>query len=372
MKRKVLAISAILIFCFAFTLTSAAQQYEFSYGEESTPEDKFSEYRENLPEEVKNDLREDVSEYDTAYFTRMLKKSFSDGIKSVLPTSLGLLSVIVATAFLTKVSDTLINSKNQKIFSLCMSLCTALLLWQSFKGVTEVAEMFLKSITNVMMMIVPVMEAVLISTGNTGGAAVTSAGLDLMITVGENLFSKVLFPASVICFFLAVASSVSENGGIAFMSKALRGLVTGGLILIMALMSFVLMLQSGVSSAADNFTVRTVKFAISSYLPIVGGTVSESFSCLAAGMAVLKATCGVTGVVVILLVTIPPFVILAAQRLSLFLCEALAGSLNCEKVKNLIGEAGGVCNLLIAVCAGGAVMFIIAVGIFLRTVPAMN
>lgn len=156
------------------------------------------------------------------------------------------------------------------------------------------------------------------------------------------------------------------------MSKALRGLLTGILIAVMALMSFVLILRSGAANAADTLAARTLKFAISSYIPIVGGTVSDSFSCLAGSLAVIKETCGITGIAAIFICTVPSLFILTVNRLAMGLCRALSGALGCKKLENILGEAGGVCTLMIAVCAGASVMFMIAVGIFCRTVPALS
>lgn len=371
MKKAVFAVLILIIPLF-LCINTSAQTYEFSFDEDESADGVYEEYLDKLPEDIKDKLCEDTKDYGFEYFANAVLSALKDSAGKALGILTKLVGAVILSATAGILSHNLCPGADTKAFSLCSSLCIAILMWDIFTGVADTAQVLLQTLSNVMMMLVPAMEGILIYSGNLGAAAVSGTGINLMIAFGETVFSKVLFPGAVICFFLAVSFAVSKNYGISFMSKTLRGLVTGTLIAVMALMSFVLALQNMTAGAADTFAVRTVKFAISSYLPIVGGTVSESFSCLAGSMNVLKQTCGVTGIVVLLTVLVPPFILLIADRLSIAAAEALAGMLGCEREKTILSEAGGICTLLIAICAGAAVMFIIAIGMFCRTVPALS
>ena len=150
------------------------------------------------------------------------------------------------------------------------------------------------------------------------------------------------------------------------MAGALRGIVTGALVLIMTLMSFVLSMQSGIASAADTFAAKTIKFALGSYLPIVGGTVADSFSMVSGSIGVIKQLSGAAGIVVIIIVLLPPLASLLVNRLALGVSGAMAGVLGCDREQTLLKETGSLCTLLLAITVAAAVMYIFALSLFCK------
>ncbi len=360
-----------MLLLFIFILPVSAETYSFEFDEGSGAESLYDDYVGSLPHDVKEKLHDDTSEYDFGYFADEIVSA----VKESVGKAMGMLSKLAGTVVLASAVNIMskhFEGHRSRAFSFCSSLCVVLLIWDVFVSVSDMAKVLLETLSNAMLMISPVMEGMLIYSGNITAASVSGAGVGVMITLGENLFSKVLFPCAVICFFLSSASAIAENSGISYMSKLLKGLVTGGLIASMALMSFVIAIQNTAATAADSLAAKTLKFAISSYLPIVGGTVADSFSCLAASVQVIKQLCGVTGIVVLVIVLIPPFVMLLADRIAIGVAGALAGMLECEREKTVLDEAGSICTVMIAVCAGASVMYMIALGIFCRTAVAIS
>lgn len=370
-KSAVFAAFSLIFMLFFMSPAASAKTYDFSF-EGDGAESYFQQYKESLPDDVKGVVRENAEDYDYSYFSKIILSALKDSAEGALGTLSHLLGAVILSAAAEIMYTNLCPNAGKKAFSFCSALCMSLVVWEVFSSAAQVAKVLLDSLSNAMLISLPAMEGILISSGNVGTAAVTGTGINLMITFGESVFSKVLYPGALICFFLSVSFAVCENGGIAFMAKTLRGIVTGALIVAMALMSFVLAIQGSAATAADTFAARTVRFAISSYLPIVGGSISESFSCLASSMNLVKQTCGITGIAVLLSVTVPPLVLLLANRLAIGVAKALAGALGCEKSEGILAEAGGVCTLLIAICAGATVMFLIAMGFFCKTVPAIG
>ena len=67
-----------------------------------------------------------------------------------------------------------------------------------------------------------------------------------------------------------------------------------------------------------------------------------------------------------------PFAAAITNRISLSLASAAAGILGSDRERDLLSEAGSVCTLMIGICAAGAAMYIVALGIFCRTPAAMG
>lgn len=378
--KKILTFTGILIFLlFLFNITVSAEEvYEFKLNDaDKTAEGIFEEFLNSIPEDIKKELPESdydtiFEEYDQEYFFEKISDSIQAAVGPTVKTVALLLGIVILSAVFNVFANNISDDKLKGIFSFCSSLCVALSIFSSMKTVFDTVKTLLDSLSKTMLALIPAMEAVYIQGGNLTGAAVTSTGVNIMIGFTESLFSKIIEPCIYVAFILAVVGAVTKNPGIAFMVKSLRGLLTGGIIIIMTVMSFVLALQNSAAGAADTFTVKTLKFAIGNYIPLVGGTVAESFSLLSGSMGVIKQSCGTIGIAVMIVAFLPPFAIILMNRFAIGISGALAEVLGCEREGALIGECKSICTLLVAVSAGAVVMYIIALGIFCKTPLAVS
>ncbi len=380
MKRSLFAVIIILLFAFFLSVgVGAGKVYEYSLneGNESRAKKAVEDFAESLPEEIKKALPEgeeklSFDEYDFDYFARYLinamKEAISPGIKNVSV----LLGLVILSAIFNIFANALTSDKIQGAFSFCSSLCVSLCVFNAMGTVFDVVEAMLSTLSDTMLAMIPAMEAIYIFSGNLTSSTVCSTGVNLMIGFTQTLFSKVIEPWVYTVFILCVVGAVSKNTGITFMVKTVKGFITGALIAVMALMTFVLALQTSGASAVDNLYTKTIKFAIGNYLPIVGGSLAESFSMLSGSLGVIKQGCGILGIAVIIIAFAGPFFILLADRLAVGISSSAAGIFSCEREVLLLEECKGICTMLLAICSSAAVMYIIALGIFCKTPIALS
>ena len=377
MRKSKIALLILLLCLLAVIFCvpcAAGEVYSFDPSElsELPDDDEYERFLEKLPDSARSRLTEkDISGYDAGYFIDLAADAFGEAVLPALKTFSMLMGIVILSGAFNMFSKT-VKTETEPAFSVCGSLCAALAVWEIQKSVFETVRGLLETMSDTMLAVVPAMEAMYIASGNITSAAVSSSGVNMMISFCETLFSKVLYPGAFVCWLLAVCSAVTKNGGISFMSKTLRTVVTGVLLAVMALMSFVLVLQVETAQTADSFAQRTIRYAVGSYVPIVGGSVSESFSVISQSLKVIRQTCGVTGIIVIIIMFIFPFAAAITNRISLSLASAAAGMLGSDRERDLLSEAGSVCTLMIGICAAGAAMYIVALGIFCRTPAAMG
>ncbi len=380
MKKVLFAAIFVIIIVFVLSpCVGAGKVYEYSLSEksDSRARDAVEEFAEGLPDEIKNALPEgedkhSFDEYDFGFFVNLIKKEIKDSIEPCIKSVSVLLGLVIVSAAFNIFATALTSDKIKEAFSFCSSLCIALCIFETMKTVFGVVEAMLETLSDTMLAMIPAMEAIYIFTGNLTSSTVCTTGINLMIGFTQTVFSKILWPWVYTVFILCVAGSVSKNNGIAFMVRMLKGIITGVLIAVMTLMTFVLALQTGGASAVDNLYTKTIKFAIGNYLPIVGGSLAESFSMLSGSLGVIKEGCGLLGIAVIIIAFAGPFFILLANRLAVGISAAAAGILSCERESLLLEECKGICTMLLAVCSSAAVMYIIALGIFARTPMAIS
>ena len=373
MKKTVIFIFLLIVFICVFSIDAGADkvyEYELSDGGVTKAESKLSEFFESLPEDIKKDLpekRDDFTEYDIEYFENKIRNSLKEAVSPAIQTMALLMGSIIVSSVFSMLADTVVGEGLKKTFSFCSCLCISLCVWDAIEKVLNAACALLDTLTQTMLLMIPAMEAVYISSGNLTGAAVSATGINLMISFGEMLFSGILSPCAMAVFIIAIVGALTDDRGVAYMTKTVRGIVTGAVTASMTLMTFVLTLQSTGAAAQDGFICRTVKFAIGNYLPIVGGAVADSFSVLSGSLNIIKNACGLGGIAVIVIAFITPFALIFLIRIAVGFAGAMAAVLGCQREGGLLDECKGICTLMLAVCSGGAVMYIIALGIFCKT-----
>lgn len=370
----VLLLPVLLLFC---TIGGAAEdtpyQFQFDKEPEEAADSAYDSYLQQLPPEIRERVKAAenaqgaIDTYSVSYFLTLIKDAFGSALLPGLKTLSVLMGMVILASVFRMLSKTVKSGSLETMYSLCCLLCMALTLYEVQKSVFALVQSLLDMMSETMLMIVPVMETVYLTSGNITGAAISGTGINLMITFVQTLYADVLSPCVSVCFLLSITAAVSGNRGVSFMAGALRGIVTGALVLIMTLMTFVLSMQNGIASAADTFAAKTIKFALGSYLPIVGGAVADSFSMVSGSIGVIKQLAGITGIVVIVIVILAPTASLLVNRMALGVSGAVAGVLGCDREQTLLKETGSLCTLLLAITAAAAVMYIFALSLFCKT-----
>ena len=104
-----------------------------------------------------------------------------------------------------------------------------------------------------------------------------------------------------------------------------------------------------------------------SYIPIVGGALSEALTTVKAGLSLVRSTVGGIGIVIILVIVLPPLISLFFTRVSFLLCKSVSDLLDCTEISRVIGEADSVISVFLTFGVMSALLFIFAVILFMNS-----
>ena len=119
-----------------------------------------------------------------------------------------------------------------------------------------------------------------------------------------------------------------------------------------------------IATKADNMAMRGAKFAVSSFVPVTGGTVSSTLGTLAASVELLRGSIGVIGIVIMLLMLLPTIIELALLRGVFAISGFCASILGCAGEARLLSSLDSLYGYLEGVAVLSATVFVIAFGIF--------
>lgn len=224
----------------------------------------------------------------------------------------------------------------------------------------------LESLTVAMTSFMPIMASLYAFGGAAASGAASASGLAVFLTALSAICSKVILPLLQISFALCLSSAIPGGINLSSVTSLVRNTATILLSFAFTLMGFVLYLQTAVAAASDSFFSRSVRFASGVFVPVIGSMLGDASRTVISSVSVIKSTVGAAGVVVILSLVLPPFLITVLHKFLLSLCSVLAKSLGCERESAFLCDLGGVLGILMALIGGATAVCLIAMATFIR------
>lgn len=213
---------------------------------------------------------------------------------------------------------------------------------------------------------IPIATAVQVSSGAVNSASVSATVMNVTASVLSGLG---------VPFFLSLAGFGLSAGMISSFGDSSAGALSSGVKrffmwamgLVSALMMGALSLQTYIASARDSAAMRAARYAASSMIPVVGGTVSGALATLASGLAYVKGVVGVGALAVLLSMLLSPLVILILYRLAVSVAAGLSGYLGVRRAEGVLCAVRGAFDLYLAVYSISSVLFLFEIVLFMMS-----
>jgi len=338
------------------TSLSDAEGVESLQYEEQLWEIIPDEIEDQLPDELISDKVYEIFGIDfiMSKVTDMVKKA----VKSTFKGFFSVLGIVLITSVFSIMRKSINGSGIQgNIFDFVCGLCVTLSVWRMLDGVWDDAFVTLENLAFLMNGMVPFMTVLYAAGGQVASAAAVNSGLFAALTLMECIIRYLLYPTIRVCFGMTIASCV---GGLNMsgISKFIRTSFTMILTFIMSLLTLALNYQTTLCAGADGVSARMIRFAAGSFVPIVGGAVSEAIKTVLGSFNYIRSTVGAVGVVCILLIVLPVIIRMFAAKMVLAAVSCIAKLLDCDREAGLISEMSGLTDITLAVVISLSLMFI--------------
>ena len=232
-------------------------------------------------------------------------------------------------------------------------------------------EDFFQKLSGTVVGMIPMSAAVWAMGGNVSTASVGSASFSVMLGVCQALWGSTVIPVcSVLCVF-CFCEAVCEEMNMSRITSAVKKIYNFILAFSMGIMLFSMSAQTAIAASADSVSARGAKLVSGSIIPIIGGSVGETLRTVASSVSYLKNVFGFGGIMLIAMLTLPVLVSVIMTRLVFMLSGGVAEVLGCKGEGKLLSGFDEIYGCMSAVLSGAAVMFVIALCIFMRTVVAV-
>ena len=337
-------------------------------------------------ESILNNLNKEQSEmFGFGTFIEKLQSilsgEFSDNAGSVWEAILGLIfdellnflpliATIIAVAILSGMIGDLRGANSKSIADITHFVCYGVIIILVVSACTSILTLTsntLQGLKNQIDVAFPILLTILTAIGGTSSVSVYQPAVALFSGTIMQIFTLVLMPLFIFSLVFTVISNLSSSVKLEKFSSFFNSLfkwITGAVFTIF--MGF-LIIQGITAGSLDTVSIRTAKYAIRSYIPILGGYLSEGFNVIMASSILIKNAIGASGLLLMFSSVIVPVVEIVLLMLCLKLTAGILEPLTDSRISNFISGVAKSLIMPIVLIIGVAFMYLIFMGLIICT-----
>lgn len=201
-----------------------------------------------------------------------------------------------------------------------------------------------------------------------GGATTVATYTPLMAVLSGfimKLITAVIVPAFIATIVFSVVGNISKNVKLDKLTKVIKSSSTWLIGIVFGLFATFLTVQGITGGVVDKFGFNVAKFALSSYVPVLGGYLSDGFDLLSTSLVLVKNAVGYTGAIILVCVVLFPLVKVVIFTLTLRLTSAIAEPIGDKRISGLLHTVADSMNLLVTALAGVSFLFYVLLMLFI-------
>lgn len=211
----------------------------------------------------------------------------------------------------------------------------------------------------------PIMFSLLTALGGITSSSILSPAT-VFLTTGVSIFFKsFIMPLIIVLTVFTIINHFSSSVKLSGFCSLIKSVIKWGIGISFTIFLGIITIQGLLGSTFDGLSIKTAKYTIDKFVPIIGGMFSDSVDVLMSCSLLIKNAVGIAGIIIIVGIVITPvFAILAHHflfKLTGAVLEPVAGS----EMGKFAQEAADVLLLLFAAVVASAIMFFITTAVII-------
>lgn len=371
MKKIILGIILILFFICLFSPGIAAR------AEESVQEELENEVEKGLDDLITSDienffnsLKDSTNLNLGGSFKELVKRIIKgesidinlffdaiwDAVKNNIFSVIGSLVTIVMLAILYGLSKNLSSgfikeSTNQIIYyavygSIIATLCIII------NSAIMSAKTLISSVTGLVEIAFPILLTLMAALGGSASSAVFQPVTLIFTNVVVKVIDTAVMPMFYATMVFTIIGNLTQNIRLDKMTSAIQSIAKWCLSIMFGVIIALVTVQGIVGASVDTISVKSAKFALSSYVPILGGYLSEGFDIVMASAILLKNAVGLAAVIILFLIILAPVIKIVVLTLLMKVTAGVVEPMSDNRISGLLYLTSKNLSILISVVLG--------------------
>ncbi len=310
-------------------------------------------------------LAEGGANFDMSDIFAMVLDSMMGGVKQSIPAIvqvvvIGLLFAVISH-FKPSFGETGVSKAAQTAQFVIVGTITIGVMTYAFGiGINAIASMtaFTKELF-------PLLIALLTALGGITSASILSPATVFLTTGISIFFNDFILPLIIVLTVFTLVSSFSSTVKLTGFCSLIKTVIKWSVGICSTVFVGIVSIQGLLGSTFDGLSIKTAKYTIDKFVPVIGGLFSGSVDVLISCSLLIKNAVGIAGILIIAGIVIKPAFAILAHYFLFKLCAAVLEPVAGEKMGQFMQGAADVMLMLFAAVLASAVMFFITIGVII-------
>ena len=252
------------------------------------------------------------------------------------------------------------DSISEIAFYACYALMI-IVLTRTFIISLDLAKDIITEISGFMSKLLPILVVMLgVAGGFTESATMDPIVLGTTIIIPK-IYLNIILPLILITFVLQFTNNISTEPKISNLCSLVKSAVLWIRGLILTVYIGLLTVRGITASTIDAVTLKTAKFTIDNFIPIVGKTFSDAITSVAGYSLIIKNAIGSVGLIVLILIIIYPIIKIFLSSIILKISSSLLEPIADKRITKAVFSAGDSLVLILSSVLCVSLMFFVLI-----------
>lgn len=300
-------------------------------------------------------------------FFAVLLSEISKSVLDILPTILTIVAIAVLYSLLGGFTSGFIQKPTEKLIYFATYSTMILIVMVEVGGVIKLTTDTITNVKTLMEGIFPILLTLTTLLGGVTSSAVFKPMMTTLVTFITVFVSNIVIPMFIAAIAFSIVGNLTKSVKLDKLTDFFKSSATyilGGVFgIFIAFLTF----QGLTGGVIDSISVKTAKFAMQSYIPILGGYLSDGFDLMMASIVLIKNSIGVIGLLMLLSIIALPTVKIILLSLGLKLASGIIEPISDSKFSKMLSNISSNMTLLIISLVGVGFMFLLTVMMVIYT-----
>jgi stage III sporulation protein AE len=259
---------------------------------------------------------------------------------------------------------------NDNVSNLAYYACFLILIIivvRSFSIAISIGRDTINRMVDFMLALMPTLLTLLASAGGFASASIFDPIIMATVQIISNIVRDFILPIIFLTSVLSIVNNLSDTFKVSKLASLLRQVCVWTLGFTLTIFIGIITIRGATSQTLDQVAVKTVKFAVDNFIPIVGKCLSDAVSTIAGYTLILKDAISTVGLIALVITCIFPLIKIISMILIYKLSSVLIEPVSDKRIVNCLNDVGNAMTMIFASVVCVAVMFFIMVTIIAST-----
>ncbi len=284
-----------------------------------------------------------------------------------IPMLLSVIAIILAYNLLNSIKSRNASESIERVVYFATGALAISLVVGYFSSILVSAVKFAVSVKTQVQTVAPLLITLMTAAGATSSAGVYTPSVVVLGSGMTNAVTYLVFPALLMALVFDIIGSISTSVKLGKTVEFFRSACKWFLGTAFFLFVTVIGITGITASVRDGITVRAARFAVSKYVPVIGGYLSQGFDFIMAGNVLIKNAVGSSAVVIIILLVSPILSKLVIFTLTLKLTAAIAEPLGGDRFCGVLSSVAKTSSMIATAVVALTVMYVLFLAMIICT-----